>query len=471
MAGRRWAGVPVTLESGKRIGGTPRKEIRVTLRHPHPCMCEAGRHYQNEIVFTLEPTDSIEIVFWAKRPGFESDVERRTFNFFLYEKTEKAQYVEEYARLLFDAIRGDQTLFVSTDEVRAMWAFIDPVFDAWHEGVVPLDTYEPDSEEAPRRASEVLARASARGSLGIVGLGKMGAGIARNAMDRGWRVVGFNRTTSVAEGMAAEGLVPATTFKGLVAALEPPRVVWLMVPAGKPVDEVLFGWDEHGDGLTDLLSPGDIVIDGGNSFFKDALERSSRLAERGIGFLDVGTSGGPEGARVGACLMIGGDAELFERLEPLFADVSVPDGYRFFEGVGAGHFVKMVHNGIEYGMMQAIAEGFQIMHMGPFDLNLGQVADVYQHGSVIESRLVGWLCEAFGLHGDALQDVSGIVGHTGEGEWTVTTAEELGLEARVIAEALRFRVESERNPTYAGQVLTALRNQFGGHGLGLERVF
>ena len=466
MAGRRWAGVPVTMESGKHIGGAARKEIRVTLRHPHPCICEVGRHHQNEIVFTLEPTDSIEIVFWAKRPGFEQDTERRTFNFFLYEKTEKAQYVEEYARLLHDAIRGDQTLFVSTDEVRAMWAFIDPIQDAWHEGTVPLGSYEPDTDEALHAADEALSASARRGSVGVVGLGKMGAGLARNALSRGWDVVGFNRTTSVAHAMAAEGLTPADTLEGLVAALEPPRAVWLMVPAGKPVDDMLFGVDDRGGALADLLAPGDLVVDGGNSFYRDSLERSSRLAERGIGFLDVGTSGGPGGARAGACLMIGGDRELFERLEPLFADVSVPGGYRFFEGVGAGHFVKMIHNGIEYGMMQAIAEGFQMLHLGPFDLDLEQVADVYQHGSVVESRLLEWLVDAFAQHGDDLADVSGSVGHTGEGEWTVKTAEELGLEARVISDALRFRIESERNASYAGQVLTALRDQFGGHGLG-----
>jgi len=466
MDGRRWAGVPVTFESGKRAGTTPRKEIVVTLRRPAECMCRPGQPYQNKVVFTLEPTDTITIHFWAKKPGFENDVEERTFDFFLYEKVEKAQYVEEYAKLLFDAIRGDQTLFVSTDEVRSMWGFIDPVVRAWHEGAIPLATYEPNTNEAPKGAEEKLgSQVRSRGQVGVIGLGKMGRGLALNALEHGWEVVAFNRTVSVAEGMAAEGILPATTLRELVEMLEPPRVVWLMVPAGRPVDAMLFGMDENGHALADLLAPGDIVIDGGNSFYRDALERSSRLAERGIGFLDVGTSGGPEGARSGACLMVGGDSELFEQVEPLIADIALPGAYRFFDGVGAGHFVKMVHNGIEYGMMQAIAEGFQVMHVGPYELDLEQVADVYQHGSVIESRLVGWLCEAFGLHGDELEDVSGIVGHTGEGEWTVKVAEELGVEARVIAEALRFRVESEHDPSYAGRALTALRNQFGGHAL------
>jgi 6-phosphogluconate dehydrogenase len=348
-----------------------------------------------------------------------------------------------------------------------MWAFIDPVVRAWGEGEPPLERYEPGTDEAPRQADATLeSHVCATGRIGIVGLGKMGAGLARNAMEHGWGVIGFNRTTSVAMAMAAEGLVPAASLAELVSLLPAPRIVWLMVPAGLPVDAMLFGPDGAGGGLADLLEPGDLVIDGGNSFYRDSLERSIRLAERGIAFVDVGTSGGPDGARHGACLMIGGERSDFERIEPLIADVSLPGGYRFFEGVGAGHFVKMVHNGIEYGMMQAIAEGFQIMHVAPYELDLEQVADVYQRGSVVESRLVGWLADALGVHGSDLDDVSGIVGHTGEGEWTLGVARDLGVEARVIAEALRFRIESECDPSYAGRVLTALRHQFGGHELG-----
>jgi len=462
MTGRRWAGVPVTFQAGKRLG-KPRKEIVVTFRHPHPCLCERWNHYQNRVAFKLEPTESIEIEFWAKRPGFDHEVERRTFDFFLYEKEEKAQYVEEYAKLLLDAIAGDQTLFVSTEEVAAMWAFIDPVFRAWHEGAVPLDTYAPDTAEVVERAAEAVAQPAEHGSVGVVGLGKMGAGIALNLADHGWRVVAYNRSQEKTEAILSQGdtIEGAYSLADLVAALDPPRTIWLMLTAGKPNDQVLFGEG----GLAELLEPGDVVIDGGNSFYRDATERARRLAEHGIRFMDCGTSGGPAGARSGACLMIGGHREDFERIEALFADVALPDAYRFFEGHGAGHFVKMVHNGIEYGMMQAIAEGFQIMRVSDFDLDLSAVADVYQHGSVIESRLVGWLGEAFELHGEALEGVSGMVGHTGEGEWTVRTAEEMGLEARVIRGALEFRKESERDPSYAGQVLSALRNRFGGHAM------
>lgn len=463
LCGPRWAGVPVTLESGKRISQV-RKEIIVTFRHPSPCMCQPGQHHKNQVIFTLEPTDTIKIVFWAKKPGFDYEVERREFNFFLYEKEEKAQYVEEYAKLLLDAIRGDQTLFLSTDEIRAMWRFIDPITAAWETGVVPLDTYKPGTQEPVARASELLSTTASCGSIGIVGFGKMGTGLALNLLDHGWSVVGYNRSLEKVRALEPQGVSVATSLAELVRLLPKPRVVWLLLTAGTPVDKVLFGdGDGSQEALSALLESGDIVIDGGNSYFKDTVVRAKRLADCGIRLIDCGMSGGPGAARQGACLMVGGRREDFEIVEPMFADISTPDGYRFFEGHGAGHFVKMIHNGIEYGMMQAIAEGFQIMRFSDFCLNLTRVAEVYQRGSVIESRLIGWLRDAFREFGESLDGVSGMVGHTGEAAWTVRTAEEMGLEARIIRGALEFRVESECDPSYAGQVLSALRNQFGGH--------
>ena len=426
-------------------------------------MCPDDTRYTNRIVFTLEPADQIEIVFFAKRPGFDEEIEERSFTFFLYERAEKAQYVEEYAKLMHDAFGGDQTLFVSTREVDAGWAFIDPICDAWGHGLVPLEHYEAGTADIVRVADEALDRRAERGEVGVCGLGKMGAGLALNLVDHGWRVVGWNRHHELAESLAPMGLEPAATLRELVAALAPPRTIWVMVPAGAPVDDVLFASET---GLAQFLAPGDTVIDGGNSRFTDAAPRAERLAELGVHYLDCGTSGGPAGARNGACLMIGGTPETFEAAEPMFADVAQPDGYRFFPGHGAGHFVKMVHNGIEYGMMQAIAEGFQVMHASPFELDLEDVACVYQHGSVVESRLVGWLGEAYSELGSDLEGVSGVVGYTGEGEWTIDAARDFGLDAPVIADSLRFRVDSEAKPSYAGQVLTALRNAFGGHGLG-----
>ncbi len=464
LHGGRWGGVPVTMDSGKRMGKAL-KQITVVFRAPEACLCDADGPgpYENRVTFQLEPEESIKIQFWAKKPGFERDLEMREFTFFLYEKEEKVQYVEEYAKLLLDAIAGDQTLFVATDEVRAMWAFIDPFTQAWGSGAVPLETYAPDTADVVARAREhVVAAPDARREIGVIGLGKMGANLARNLVDHHWRVAGWNRTHAVAEAMEAEGVEAVSSLAEMVATLEPPRAVWLMVPAGAPVDDVLFGEG----GLAGLLEPGDTVIDGGNSHYLETIERAPKLTALGLRFLDCGTSGGPGGARSGACLMVGGVRADFDALEHLWRDMSVRDGYRFFDGHGAGHFVKMVHNGIEYGMMQALAEGFAIMKRSPLGIDLDAAAEIYNRGSVIESRLVGWLEEAFEAFGEDLEGVSGTVAHTGEGEWTVKAAEALGVDARVISDALAVRRESEETPSYTGQVLSALRNRFGGHAIG-----
>jgi 6-phosphogluconate dehydrogenase len=344
-----------------------------------------------------------------------------------------------------------------------MWEFIDPIVSAWADGTVPLGRYAPDTDQALIASTPVGSAEPRRDTLkreiGVVGLGKMGAGIARNLVDHGWRTVGFNRTAATTTRLASDGVTPAYSLADLVAALPAPRVVWLMVPAGGAVDDVLFG----DGGLAGLLEPGDTVVEGGNSRWSDDGPRSDRLSRLGVRFVDVGVSGGPGGARTGACLLVGGAHDDFERLRPLWADLSLPDGFRHFAGVGAGHFVKMVHNGIEYGMMQALAEGFTVLRESGYDLDLTEAAAVYNRGSVIESRLVGWLESAFRLHGEGLGGVSGAVGHTGEGRWTVEAAAELGVRARVIEEALRFRIDSESDPDWTGRVLSALREQFGRH--------
>jgi glucose-6-phosphate 1-dehydrogenase len=462
LAGPRWGGVPVTMESGKRMGPAL-KEVAVTFRRAEPCLCSTEGTFENVVTFRLEPEEKISIRFWAKRPGLDAGLEPREFTFFLYEHTAKVQYVEEYAKLLLDAIAGDQTLYVSTGEVAAMWRFIDPIYSAWADGAVPLESYVPDSADvAVDAALAIGARAGMRRpEIGVVGLGKMGAALARNLLQGGWRVVGYNRTTAVAEAMESEGLVVARTLAEVVAQLTPPRVVWVMVPAGAATEAMLLG----PDGLASVLEPGDIVIDGGNSFWRDTRARAPKLAEHGLRFLDVGTSGGPGGARNGACLMVGGEREDFERLVRLWQDLSVPGGFAFFDGHGAGHFVKMVHNGIEYGMMQAIAEGFTVLEASDYAVDLSRAAEVYNRGSVIESRLVGWLAEGFEVFGQSLEGVAGSVGHTGEGAWTIETAETLGVEHRVIRDALEFRLESEDAPSYTGQLLQAMRNRFGGHAL------
>ena len=212
-----------------------------------------------------------------------------------------------------------------------------------------------------------------------------------------------------------------------------------------------------------FLDKGDTIIDGGNSPYKDSIRRAKELDGKGIDFLDAGVSGGPSGARNGACIMVGGKRVVYRKFKNLFRDLSARKGYAYVGKSGAGHFVKMVHNGIEYGMMQAIAEGFAVMKVSPFDLNLLKIADLYNHQSVIESRLVGWLKTAFKQYGEDLEYISGSVAQTGEGSWTVEAAKELGIPAPIIEGALNFRIQSQTNPTYTGKIVSALRNQFGGH--------
>lgn len=295
--------------------------------------------------------------------------------------------------------------------------------------------------------------------LGIIGLGKMGAGLARNLMEHGWHVVGWNRTAEVTQSLVPDGLVAAETVAELVSKLPTPRVVWLMLPAGVATEQMIFG----AGGLSELLQSGDTIIEGGNSYWEDDVPRAEKLKAKGIRYLDAGVSGGPAGARNGACVMVGGDPSAFAELEELFRDMARPDGYQHFPGVGAGHFVKMVHNGIEYGMMQAIAEGMEVLKVAPFNLNLKDVARIYQNGSVIESRLVGWLQSGYEAYGTELEKISDVVAHSGEGEWTVKTARGLNVEVPIIEASYQFRVQSKDHPRYANRVLSALRNQFGGH--------
>ncbi len=293
--------------------------------------------------------------------------------------------------------------------------------------------------------------------IGIIGLGKMGGNMARRLLEKGWTVHGYDPNPEAVAELEKEGMKGARTLQSL-AEIPEPRVIWVMVPA-KATDEVLFGED----GVTKYLTAGDTVIDGGNSYFKDSIIRAEKIEKFNLDLIDVGFSGGPAGARNGGCLMIGGKEESFKKMEPLFQDLSREHGYQFFEGAGAGHFVKMVHNGIEYGMMQSLAEGFAMLKESSYGLDLTRVADIYNNGSVIESRLVGWLKSGFEQNGEDLADISGSVGHTGEGEWTAKTAKEMGIDAKIIEESFKFRVRSAENPSYIGKVVSVLRQQFGGH--------
>jgi len=291
--------------------------------------------------------------------------------------------------------------------------------------------------------------------LGYIGFGKMGSNMVARLVARGYETVVFARNEKAMEKIAKYGAIPTNSIQTLVSELPSPRLIWLMIPY-EAVEAVI-------DELMPLLQKADTVIDGGNSPYKESIRRFIEMDKMGIDFLDAGVSGGPRGARSGACIMVGGKKEVFQRHEGLFKDLSVEGGYGYMGKSGAGHFVKMIHNGIEYGMMQAIAEGFTLLKTSPFNLDLLKVSELYNHGSVIESRLVGWLKRAFEKYGEGLNKISGSVSHSGEGLWTVKTATELGSPVPIIEGALKFRIESQKSPSYTGQILSALRHQFGRH--------
>ena len=295
--------------------------------------------------------------------------------------------------------------------------------------------------------------------LAILGLGRMGGNMARRLRNAGHDVVGWNRTIEVTEQVAKEtGLIVAKTIPELVTKLESPRVLWLMLPAGDVTENTL-------QELTGLVSKGDIIVDGGNSNFRDTMRRAEMLAAKGIHMLDAGVSGGIWGLDEGYSLMIGGDPKVNEHLRPIFESLApAPDkGWGRVGPSGAGHFVKMVHNGIEYGMMQSLAEGFEIMQAREdFGLDLHRVAEIWQHGSVVRSWLLD-LAERALKDDPKLNNIADWVEDSGEGRWTVFEAINEDVPAPVITLALLQRLASRQETSFAGKMLAALRNQFGGH--------
>lgn len=290
--------------------------------------------------------------------------------------------------------------------------------------------------------------------IGYIGLGKMGRNMVARLTEKRHKVFAFDVSADARKEVELSGVKTFGSLEDLAKQLSMPRVIWLMVPPHEVVDKVL-------DEIIPRLNREDMIIDGGNSFYKDSMRRAEELEEKGIRFMDVGVSGGPAGARNGACLMIGGNEADYDKLYDLFRDLG---GYYGYMGKhGAGHFVKMVHNAIEYGMMQAIAEGFTVMKESEFNLNLERIAFLYNHGSVIESRLIGWLKEAFKEFGQEMKGVSPVVGRSGEGDWAIDVAKELGIFAPVLQSAVHIRKKSAEKPSYTGKLLTAMRNRFGGH--------
>ncbi|AKO94849.1 phosphogluconate dehydrogenase (NAD(+)-dependent, decarboxylating) [Priestia filamentosa] len=291
--------------------------------------------------------------------------------------------------------------------------------------------------------------------IGIVGLGKMGFNLALNLLDHKHEVAAFDVAKESVQNIEKEGAKGAYSIEELVSKLPERKVVWVMVPAGEITEGVITE-------LESLLGKDDIIIDGGNANYKESLARSARLAEKGIHFLDVGTSGGTDGARNGACTMVGGNKDAFSYVEEIFKDICVEKGYLYTGESGSGHFLKMVHNGIEYGMMQAMAEGFDVLEKSPYDYDYKEVARVWNNGSVIRSWLMELIENAFSKD-PKLEGLKGIMQSSGEGKWTVETALDYQVATPVIALSLMMRYRSLEDDTFSGKVVAALRNEFGGH--------
>ena len=292
--------------------------------------------------------------------------------------------------------------------------------------------------------------------LAMIGLGRMGGNMTERLMRDGHRVVVFDRSAEAIQKYVAMGSVGAGSTADVVAKLEAPRVVWIMVPAGKPVDDTIAA-------LIPGMSGGDVIIDGGNSNFHDSMRRAAELTEKGIHFVDSGTSGGIWGLENGYCLMIGAAPDAFPLCEPIFRSLAPKDGYALMGPPGSGHYVKMIHNGIEYGMLQAYAEGYEILHASKdFKLDLRKIAGVWNHGSVVRSW-VNELAEIAFERDANLDALKGYVEDSGEGRWTVQEAIDLDVPAPVITLSLLARLRSRQSDSFGGKVIAALRNEFGGH--------
>ncbi len=297
--------------------------------------------------------------------------------------------------------------------------------------------------------------------IGFIGLGRMGANMVRRMLRDGHEIVAFNRTPEKTKEIVTEGAIGSFSIAELVSQLEKPRAVWIMVPAGDATEAQIAELLEH-------LEPGDTIIDGGNTNFHDDQRRYPELKAKGINYVDAGVSGGIWGLQVGYCLMVGGDREAVAPLEPVFRSLAPENGYLHVGGAGAGHYVKMVHNGIEYGLMQAYAEGFEILHASHYELDLAGISELWMQGSVVRSWLLELLGRAYRANGTDLPHLRGWVEDSGEGRWTVQESIDLDVPAPVITLSLQTRFRSRQDDSYGAKVLAALRNEFGGHAVKTE---
>jgi 6-phosphogluconate dehydrogenase len=290
---------------------------------------------------------------------------------------------------------------------------------------------------------------------GVIGLGRMGGMLVRNLHRSGGRTVVYDMNAEAVAAAESKGAVGARDLAALAATLPTPRVIWMMVPAGAPVDAVIAELRTH-------LTAGDVLIDGGNSNWRDSVRRAEDLKRLGVHYLDSGTSGGMEGALNGLCLMVGGEEAAFRLAEPLFRAIAQEGGYAHVGPSGAGHFVKMVHNGIEYGLLQAIGEGFELLEAGPYELDLAQVADLWTNGSVIRGWLMELAARAF-RNDPELEQITGEVGGGSTGSWAIEEAWKFGVPMPAIAASFSARLRSRQQDTFSGKVVAALRREFGGH--------
>jgi 6-phosphogluconate dehydrogenase len=297
--------------------------------------------------------------------------------------------------------------------------------------------------------------------IGMIGLGRMGGNMVRRLLDAGHEVVAYDLDAAQVREAAAAGAKPAESLDRLVGTLAAPRAVWVMVPHGDPTRRTI-------DALLPLLEENDILVDGGNSRYLDSIEAGERAAARGVHFLDAGVSGGVWGLAEGYCIMVGGPGPAVDRLSSIWEALAPPDGFAHVGPGGAGHFVKMVHNAIEYGMLEAVGEGFACLQRSDFDLDLTQVADLWQHGSVIRSWLIELLVRAFREEGQGLERIAGYIDDSGTGRWTIEYAVEKGLPLPAITDAVYARFASRAEDPFAARVIAALRNQFGGHAVRSE---
>lgn len=293
--------------------------------------------------------------------------------------------------------------------------------------------------------------------LAMIGLGRMGGNMAKRLMDHGHQVVVYDPSEEARERLRKDGAVAAASLEAVVENVSSPRIVWIMVPSGQPTEDTV----QH---FLSLLEPGDILIDGGNSNFRDSMRRGQDAQARQIAFVDAGTSGGVWGLANGYCLMVGGDPAAVAIASPIFRDLAPEDGFLHTGPTGSGHFVKMVHNGIEYGLLQAYGEGFEILKQSDFPLDLGAISEVWRHGSVVRSWLLDLLADAY-RDNPQLEHIRGYVDDSGEGRWTVQEAINENVPAPVITLSLLARLASRQDESYSAKVIAALRNEFGGHAL------